>query len=95
MSRKTIPFRTPQKAPGATSPAPEAVASTQGAAADDWVHQSENTAAEQAPQHAPALTITLSTEPNWFDAWKLIFLPYALAWRWSLDAARKAAEGFK
>jgi hypothetical protein len=36
-----------------------------------------------------ALTITISAEPDWFDAWKVaVFLPYAVACYWALGVAR-------
>jgi hypothetical protein len=94
MTKKTIPFRIPQKASAAPGP------STEAAAPDQWVHQSEQPAEVLAPgaapgvaTPAPALTVTFSADPNVFDAWKMMLLPYALGWRWALGAAHKHAEG--
>lgn len=95
MSRKTIPFRIPQAATRETGAESHAALSSPGTEADQWVCQSEGLADESvaepvaAEKGKPALTITISAEPDWFDAWKVaVFLPYAVACYWALGAAR-------
>jgi hypothetical protein len=90
MSRKTIPFRMPQSATRVA-----ADISSTGAAADQWVGQSERLAEDAvaepvaAGEGKRAFTITVSAEPYWFDAWKVaVYLPYAVACYWALGAAR-------
>ncbi|MCW2283813.1 hypothetical protein M2323_001755 [Rhodoblastus acidophilus] len=95
MSRKTIPFRIPQDAARGTGAESVAAVSSPGTEADQWVSQPEGRAEDAAAEPvaaekgARALTITISAEPDWYDAWKVaVFLPYAVACYWTLGAAR-------
>ncbi len=103
MSRKTIPFPVQQKAaPVAPSFLPPTAASPGEMNVDRWVAE-PGRPGEKAPspplarkdaERADALTITISDAPDLFELWRIgVFLPYALAWRWALGAAKRA-RGF-
>jgi hypothetical protein len=104
MSRKTIPFQVPQKTTTAlASPSLANISATEDAKVDQWVCQREKPAeillgepvAPGDAKRAATLTITVSMEPDWFDAWKIgVFLPYAAVWFWALGAARRGVRIF-
>jgi hypothetical protein len=104
MSRKTIPFPTPQKPASAPAVLPLAtVSSRDETKADRWVAQLATPGASAPAQppapkavgNAAALTITISDAPDMFELWKIgVFLPYALAWRWAFGAASRSARAF-
>lgn len=97
MSKKAIPFQISQKsAAGAPAVALATVSSIYETSADDWVHQPETFAASPVDpnafrQAATSVTITISVEPDWFDAAKIaFFLPYLTFWWWTLSAAQRS-----
>jgi hypothetical protein len=69
--------------------------------ADEWVHHHEMPAmpavtkpaeaAAAAPEPVPStIMLTISGEPNWFEAYKLAFMvPQLTLWAWTLGVAER------
>lgn len=94
MSKKTVSFQIPVKEAPARQPARNsALAVTE---ADRWVQSDASPAGDsRGPGHPGpgALTITISSEPDWFEAIRIAcFLPYLIASYWTLGLARKQFE---
>jgi hypothetical protein len=97
MSRKTIAFQVPRQAPVSRElsvvPPPAAIE------AEEWVSRTEphvEAARETlAGPRAGAITLTISAEPDWFEAvWLGLFLPPAAFWLWGLAAAQRSLQTF-
>ena len=101
MSRKTIAFQVPRKEPASRELA--AVPASAVIEAEDWVSRTEPlrkalgetpvVVAREAPAapRAATITLTVSAEPDWFEAvWLGLFLPPAAFWLWSLSATQRS-----
>jgi hypothetical protein len=94
MSKKTIPFQMPKKIADETQTAAAGSISTPQQSLDRWVQPQEAPAeiglAETEAALTSAVTITIPTAPNWFQAVKIaFFLPYLTVWVWTLGTAQK------
>jgi hypothetical protein len=100
MSKKTISFQNPSKAPNTpATPKSAIIPAHADVAADRWVHQSEEifetawaASSEPAePQNvAAALTISISAEPDAFEMIKIWFLlPYLTFLFWTLGTTQR------
>jgi hypothetical protein len=101
MSKKTIPFKIPNKSADDTStPAPTNLSSLEETGVDRWVRQPKKPAKITADpakdrETAAVVTITISAEPDWFEAIKIGFLlPPLAVWFWTLGAAQRNLQLF-
>jgi hypothetical protein len=97
MSRKTIAFQIPRQEPVsrdlAAVPAPAVIE------AEDWVSRTEPPveAVREIPAgwRADTITLTISAEPDWFEAvWLGLVLPPAAFWLWGLSATHRSLRLF-
>ena len=106
MSKKTITFQNPARAPVAR-PSPAARGAGRApteAAVDRWVNRVDTPAETASPaftqerttrHHPGAITFTLSTEPDVFDFFKVwVLLPYAALSLWTVAAAQRSLDRF-
>ena len=105
MSKKTIAFQIPQKAPG--GPAERKLASVPAQAvieAEHWVSRIEppvetlrepiRETAAAAPR-AATITFAISAEPDLFEVARIgLFLPATAFWLWGLAATQKSFKLF-
>jgi hypothetical protein len=98
MSRKTIAFQVPRKEPVsrgvALAPAPGVIEAEHWVSRTEPPHESIRETQAGAPR-AATITLTISAEPEWFEAaWIGLLLPPAVFWLWGLSAARRSLQLF-